>query len=185
MRVKGSLVLDLVKLIRSERDRNWDKYLKSEDWKIINSIILASNWYPGESYWRITYAVTQELAGMNLDSVYLFGRNNAKTVMKVYGHLLIAPGDPVATVKNSVKYRESLYDFEGANIERTKIENGANWIRCIVQVFPGITFREMVEPFFHGMAGYYHEMVERASGKAVRATVKNMGEFFEIYLAWE
>ncbi len=45
-KVKGTMVVDQVKLIRGNKSMNWSKYLKPEDWEAINKRILPSEWYP-------------------------------------------------------------------------------------------------------------------------------------------
>ncbi len=48
--VKGTVLTDLVKIVRKERQLGWDDYLQPEDWDIINGDILATQWYPGDFF---------------------------------------------------------------------------------------------------------------------------------------
>ena len=57
MRVKGTLLLDYVRMIRANKELDWDEYLETEDWEVINSQILSSQWYSYDSFRRIAYGV--------------------------------------------------------------------------------------------------------------------------------
>jgi hypothetical protein len=41
-KVKGTMMIDQVRMIRGNKDKDWNKYLKPEDWNIINTKILPS-----------------------------------------------------------------------------------------------------------------------------------------------
>jgi len=36
-KVKGTMMIDQVRMIRGNKDKDWNKYLKPEDWNIINT----------------------------------------------------------------------------------------------------------------------------------------------------
>lgn len=44
LKVKGTVLLDYVRLIKAVKDKNWDKYLTDADKQIINGRILPSLW---------------------------------------------------------------------------------------------------------------------------------------------
>lgn len=46
MEVKGTLLVDYVKAIKGNKDREWDKWLEPEDWELIEGNVLPSQWYP-------------------------------------------------------------------------------------------------------------------------------------------
>ena len=41
-KVKGTMMIDQVRMIRGNKDKDWNKYLKPEDWNKINTKILPS-----------------------------------------------------------------------------------------------------------------------------------------------
>ena len=45
-KVKGTMMIDQVRMIRGNKDKDWNKYLKPEDWNIIKGMILPAAWYP-------------------------------------------------------------------------------------------------------------------------------------------
>lgn len=59
---KGSVMLDIVKVVRAFRDLDWGEYLKPEDWEIIDAMVIPTEWYPIDSYMRIGMAVYKVVA---------------------------------------------------------------------------------------------------------------------------
>ena len=52
VQVKGTVLIDLVKQVRAEKDKNWGEYLTAKDMEIIDSEVLTSSW----SYFPIATA---------------------------------------------------------------------------------------------------------------------------------
>ena len=183
MKVKGTVIVDLVRIIRSQKNTDWSKYLKPEDLQIVKSLVVASMWYPGDSFWRISLAVTSEVAKMQLDMAFEFGRLSAQSFLKVYKRLLVK-GDPVASLENCVNLWDSFYDFEGAEYQGREVEKGPDWIKFTVYDYPDMIIPEMRAPYFYGLAGYFQEIAERASGKITNNTVLDRGDYFEMTYRW-
>ena len=183
MRIKGTAIIDLIKTIRSEKDTDWEKYLRPGDLEIVRSIVLPSNWYRGDSFWRISYAVAKELGGMKPEAVFAFGRLSAQSYLAVYTRLLV-PGDPHASVKNCLDLWQSFYDFEGAPYRGIELEAGSANVKLVAWDYPDMTIPQMRVPYFHGFAGYFQEITEKASGRRVQSTVTDRGDSFEITYDW-
>ena len=62
-KVKGTMLIDQVRMIRGNKDKDWNKYLTPEDLNIIKGRVLPAAWYPLETYKRCGRAVFQLLAG--------------------------------------------------------------------------------------------------------------------------
>lgn len=183
MRVKGTAIIDLVKTIRSEKDRDWERYLKPEDLEIVKSIVLPSSWYHGDSFWRISHAVTEELGGMKSEAAFAFGRLSAQSYLGVYTRLLVSR-DPHASVRNCLDLWQSFYDFEGEPYRGIDLETESSKIKLVAWDYPDMTIPEMRVPYFHGLAGYFQEITEQASGRRVQSTVTDRGDSFEITYDW-
>ena len=82
MKVKGTLIIDYVRIIRANRERSWDRWLAKEDWEIIDGQVLPSNWYPYESFRRIGFAVFKEIANSDLNVAQQFGRLTIRNLAK-------------------------------------------------------------------------------------------------------
>ena len=186
MRVKGTVILDLVRIIRSEKDKNWEPYMAPEDMEIINGTVMASKWYPGDSFWRISYAVAKEVGRMEPENLFAFGRLSASSYLKLYNRLLV-PGDPAATIERCISSWNLFYDFEGsADYRRNETQKGPNRITIKAYDYPEMLLPEMRFPYFYGLAGYYQEMAERAlAGKEIRNTFTDKGDHYEIAYTWD
>lgn len=79
---KGSMLIDFVRTIRSFKDLDWNKYLKQEDWDIIQSIILPAKWYPFETYYRCSFATYKLLAQGKLENARAYGQVVAKKLVE-------------------------------------------------------------------------------------------------------
>jgi len=183
MRVKGTAILDLIKIIRSEKNRDWDQYLEPEDMDIVKSIISATQWYPGDSFWRISYAVTKEIAEMKYENVLLFGRISAQSYLKVYKRILVE-GDPIASLEQCVNLWQMFYDFEGAHFKKSEIEKGTDWVKIKAYNYPDVLIPEMREHYFIGLAGYFQEIAEKALGKDIKLQIEDKVDFYELTFSW-
>jgi hypothetical protein len=182
MEVKGSLMFNYVKLIRANKDRDWDKYLEPEDRKIINSRVLPASRYPYESFRRIGFAVFKEIANSDLEVVRGFGHFNMKTLLEIYSSILVVPGNPLASLKNSAESKEI---FMTGDSDTQVAEHGDDWALCKVIPPSQENDDERLEAFCYQYAGHLEEVVEQAGGKNVRSTIKKKGRIFEILVKWE
>ena len=73
-KVKGTMLVDQVRMIRAHKHHDWDDVLEPEDWEFINQMFLPSSWYPLEWYEKCGWATFQVLAGGNVDLVRFRGR---------------------------------------------------------------------------------------------------------------
>ena len=183
MRVKGAAIIDLVKIIRAQKHRDWSQHLAPADLDIVNSIVLPTSYYPGDSFWRISWAVTKEVAGGNLEKAFIFGRESAKTYLSVYKRLVVE-GDPATTIENFVRVWTNFYDVEGAPYEGMQLEKGPGFVRIVAHDYPDMDIPEARKPYFHGLAGYFQEIAEQTSGRPIRNTVTDHGSSFELTYRW-
>jgi hypothetical protein len=183
MRVKGTAVVDLVKSVKGSRSVNWERYLEPQDFEIVNSLVIASKWYPGDSFWRISWAVAKEIGRADLNAAFEFGRISAKSYLRVYKRLVV-PGDPVASLKNCVDCWQSFYDVEGADYRKMEVEPGAGDVSITAWDYPGMIIPEVRKPYFHGLAGYFQEMAEQASRRRVANTIRDNGGSFQMTYRW-
>lgn len=121
--VKGSLVIDIVKLIRTNPDKNWDKYLKEEDKKIIwGERILPSSWYPLDFYERAGYAIFKEIGKGDLNNARIWGRFIIEDITKNIYRGLMEDMDPFSGIKKFAIMRKQLFKFDTPEFEAIKIE---------------------------------------------------------------
>ncbi len=181
MQAKGTLLIDYVKIIRENKDKGWDKWLKPEDWEIINSNVLPSTWYPYESMQRIGFAVFKEIADSNLDLACEFGKFAIRNLFDIYKNLVI-PGDPVGSVKKLTQIRANLIKGD-AELELTG--SGDDWLNFKLVVPPSERGTEHILAFVHQMSGSLIGIVENTGEKNVSYEIKTEEFGYTVSIRWQ
>jgi hypothetical protein len=116
--VKGTMLADFVRMIRANKDRNWDAYLEKGDWEIINSKIYPTQWYSLGYYQRFGFAIYKVLAGGDLETVRMSGRIRGRDFFREVYSSAIAVQDPARALGHFAKIYSSLFDFSVIEFER-------------------------------------------------------------------
>lgn len=181
MEVKGTWIVDYVKLIHAFKDKNWDKYLEAADWDIVRSKVLPSGWYPYDSFNRIGRAVFCEVAGQNLDIAKGFGKSFADSILQIYKNLVV-PGDPGATIGKIYALQGTFFRDIPSMISPTAHEPN----RSVVRI--NVSERELrlgaVEAFSYQFAGMMERLAELAGAKTFKTRVGKTGSGYEIEITW-
>ncbi|HUT54556.1 MAG TPA: hypothetical protein VM658_14295 [bacterium] len=118
-RIKGSVVLDMVKVIRAFKDLPWDRYLKPEDFEIVKTMVIPTAWYPIETYQRMGLAVYKLVAKESEDVVRKFGQAAMKELLEGPYRPFLVKNDPFEAVAKFFELRKSLFTFSKMAIEKT------------------------------------------------------------------
>ena len=110
-KAKGSLLIDYARMIRSFKNLAWDQYLKPEDWETINSIILPSQWYPFDLYYRCSLAAYKLLAQGKLENAKAYGRSMAKNLLETTYQSIANKKEPDKGLRQFVTTYRSLFNF--------------------------------------------------------------------------
>ena len=156
-KIKGSLLVDFVRMIRTFKDLDWNKYLKPEDWQVINSIVLPSKWYPLELYKRCSWAGFMLLAKGNLEVARANGQMSAKRMFESTYKSVVAAKDPLKALNQFVMTWSSLSNFSMIRFE--KITDKQAKIHRMDYDQQG------EEAFCQQMAGMFETAVEMTGGK--------------------
>ncbi len=178
--VKGFVILNYVKIVRANRDRDWDKYLEPQDWEIINSIIFNSNRYPYESFRRIGYAVFKLMANSDLEAARAFGKVAMQSLLQSYPKSFMEEDAPVQSLK---KFSMVTPVFMGMEAGTEVVEHGEGWARYRMDI-PPEEDEESVQAFCFQYAGSLEELVERAGGRDAKATIEKKGRSYEFMVKW-
>lgn len=182
MQVKGTLLMDYVRMIRSVKDKDWSKWLTDEDQEIINSKILPSKWYPYETMQRIGLAIFKELANSDLKMVQTFGKYMAGNLSQVYRNVIV-DGDPIASVEKITDIQQMLFkDTEQAG---RIIERGEKSFTMLVPVDLKVTTPEAAEAVGHQTAGVIEGIIENTGGKNVKTEINRKEGNFILKFQWE
>ncbi len=160
-KVKGSMLLDQVRMIRANKDKDWDKYLKPEDWEIINGRILPSMWYPLEIFQRCGLGVFNLVAGGNLDIVRARGRARGKELFGEIYKSLVADPDPLKALDRFVLIQGQIFSWSTLEFEKID-DKHAKMSSSYDSDDPSN------KPYCYQLMGYLDQLVEMAGGKNAR-----------------
>jgi len=160
-KVKGTMVVDHVRMIRANKGRDWDKYLKPQDWEIVNGRILPSMWYPLETYQRCGWATYQVLAGGNLDLVRLRGRIRGKELFEDIYKNIVIDQNPMKALDRFVIIYGQLFNFSTLEFEKVG-EKHARIHHDYDPNDPGSL------PYCYQLMGHFDTLIEMTGGKNVK-----------------
>jgi hypothetical protein len=179
--LKGSAILDYVRIIRSNPDKNWDRWLTPEDWEIIQGKILPSQRYPYKNFRNISFAVFKEIAGGDLNVARQFGRFTMKNWIEIYKTSILVPGDPVRSIEKLVLIRRKFMDIE----DETKVaEHGPDWIRYQIIHYADEPDEERKLAYVYQVAGQLEEIAAQAGGKNPSTTISAIPGGHKILMKW-
>ncbi len=182
MEVKGTLILDYVKFVRANKDKHWDKWLTPQDWDVVNSLVLASKWYPFETWQRLGAAVFNEVAGKNLSLIQAYGPVVMGNLLKTYKNVLVE-GDPLASIDKFESLRRNFLRGTGSDLEVVEKSGRSVKIKMHVNEMD----RKIGEPegFAYAVSGSVQELVKRAGGKTPTTTITPVEGGYELVVTWE
>ncbi len=176
------MILDYVKFIKTNKDKNWDKWLTEADWEIIDSQVLPSNWYPYDCWQRMGAAAFNEVAMRDLKLIRSFGPMVMKNLLAVYKNVLVE-GDPIASIKKFSQMRRNL--IRGAESDMIIQDQGDNHVTLKLLVTDHD--REVGDPecFIYAVAGNLDELIKQAGGKNASGDVKEVEGGYEVTFVWK
>jgi hypothetical protein len=161
--VKGSLLMEVVRLIRANKDLNWEKYLKPEDMELVRGKILPSNWYTLESYERMGQAIFMEVGKGDFSNVRQWGRFTIEELVGKSYKSLFQGLDTMSAFKKFVFFRRQFFKLDDENIEMLKLEPvGEKDLKIHVHV-PLST--SLLEAYAHQLSGSFERLAELFGGK--------------------
>jgi len=100
MRVKGSMMMFVVKGVRPAGVEHFDLLINDDDRAFLNQRILPINWYPFDSYKRLFDSLVAVVARGNSQTIRQWGRDYGSTILQGVYQSTIAPGDPFRSLMN-------------------------------------------------------------------------------------
>ena len=162
-KVKGTMLVDYVRLIRSRKDIDWDKHLTKEDLEIIQGRIFPLGWYPYETFQRCGLAVLHEIANDDLKIVRALGRITMQNLVEKTYHKLAQAKDIFDAFKALQAIRSRFFNFASPYYEKA----GPSSIRIILEGAPD---EEGLEALCYQVIGNYEYLTELYGGKNVKLT---------------
>jgi len=159
-KVKGSIILDLVKVFHQAKHLPWNRYLTAQDLELVQGTVLPSTWYPLDTYQHLGLAVYELLGQGKPENARTWGRESlGRLIRGVYKNALLK-GDPLEAIKGFIALRKTLIDF--GEFALNPIGPGqVEFIIYEVHEIPGL------ELFSHMFAGNMERLVAENGGKDV------------------
>ncbi|MFC1884093.1 hypothetical protein ACFL2O_04920 [Thermodesulfobacteriota bacterium] len=159
-KVKGSVIIPWVKSIRKDRSGDCDKYLSDEDRKVIFGKVLASAWYPYETYINCVNTVAKVEANGNLEKIRAWGREWVdKECEGIYKNTYVKTNP-----RRAIKIRQSMFNnfFDSIKIDLEEVSE-SEYIMSIK--VPGPEFK----PVFYVALGSMERGLELNGAEGLKA----------------
>ncbi len=162
MNVKGTVLVDFIKTIRSDKRGVYDSYLTEDDRKIMEHRILPSAWYPYDTFKNCFRAVFEVLAKKDLDKVQEWGRLYGQEIMSGLYKGLLKEGDPMKYLKKYETYVRNFFDFGAIEVNEVS-ENAAELtIRG---------FDPSFAPIYYMMFGWLERTLELCGAEEIKSEI--------------
>jgi hypothetical protein len=115
-RVKGTLFVDYVRMLRANKGADWSRYLLPADLAYLSQRIDPAGWYPMESFERMGVAILAEVAQGDLSAVRAWGRAQTEWITQTQPDLL-APGDPTESLMRFQVMRNGFFDYTAVEFD--------------------------------------------------------------------
>ncbi len=162
-RVRGTLFVDYVRMIRGNKRVNWEEYLEPEDFELLEARIDPEGWYPMEVFERFGIGIVREVARGQLAAVQMWGHFQVETVCGAFPNL-VARDDPRETLMRFHALHKSFFDYDAVVVEEA-LDDSA---RVHVQYGMGAQAEEAA---CHQTLGFFEQLVTRAGGRDVKASL--------------
>lgn len=163
MKVKGSMMMFVVKGVRAAGVEHFDALLDDEDRVFLTQRILPINWYPFDSYKRLFDGLVTVVARGNPQTIRQWGRDYGSAILQGVYQSTISPGDPFRSLKNYEQRFSSFYDFGKLEVTDTGPGTAELEIR---------DFEPSWESIYTMIDGWLERTVELAGGKSPRVGFK-------------
>lgn len=162
-KVKGTLFVDYVRMIRSRKHIDWRRHLEPGDLAYLQRQIQPDAWYPMETFERFGLAILAELADGNLEAARTWGELSLDDLRRHHPDLVVA-GDPRESLMRVKVLRASLFDFEAVAIR--DLRDGEARIRVDYGMQPAAE-----EAAAHQTLGVFERLIVVSGGQDCRATL--------------
>lgn len=161
--VRGSLFVDYVRMIRSQKAVDWGRHLLDRDLALLRERILPDAWYPMDTFERYGVAILQEVAHGQLEAVRMWGRLQVDALHALHPSLL-APGDVPDTMMRFQVMRKSFFDFDAVAV--TEVNDDGARVRVNYHMGPVAEQAATLQT-----VGFFERLVELAGGTEVESAL--------------
>jgi hypothetical protein len=159
-RVKGTLFVDYVRMLRARKGKDWSRYLRPDDLPYLSQRIQPDDWYPMETFERMGLAILDAIKP-GLELVRAWGYAQMDWLYETQPDL-VAAGDVRETLTRFQKHRAAFFDFDAQDI--IEISHSS----ATVCVSYGMDPRAE-EAATHQTMGFLQRLIELSGAKNVTA----------------
>jgi hypothetical protein len=159
-RVKGTLFVDYVRMLRGRKGADWSTHLAPEDLGYLVRRVEPDAWYPMETFERMGLAILTEIAHGDLETVRAFGRFSIDWLCQQQPSL-VAPGDPCDTLMRFQVLRNGFFNYPA--LEISSVFDGEACIRVGYGMGP-----RAEEAASWQTLGFFERLLSVAGAKDVR-----------------
>jgi len=159
VQVKGSMMMFVVKGVRAAGVEHFEPFLTDDDRRFLAQRILPINWYPFDPYKRLFESLVAVVARGNTQTVRQWGRDYGSAILDGVYRSIIAPGDPMRSLKNYERRFSSFYDFGTLEVKET----GPGAAEVAIR-----DFDPSWESLYQMIQGWLERTVELAGGRDPR-----------------
>jgi hypothetical protein len=176
-RVKGTLFVDYVRMLRGRKDIDWAQHLMPADVSYLVRRIEPGDWYPMESFERMGLAILAEIAAGDVQTVRAFGRLSTDWLVQQHP-TLIAPGDPRDSLMRFQVLRRGFFDYPA--LELTSVSDGEATLRVSYGMSPPAE-----EAASWQTLGFFERLLDVAGASEVEAWFSARSWAAEVQLRWK
>jgi len=171
IKIKGSIFLIFVKIIRGSKDERLYRYLNEEDKKIISGRVFPSGWYPMDTFWHCLRACYEVFGEKKPKNAREWGRvMGIQLLTGTYKDVLpTANTDLPSAVKTFTLISKTF--FSHSHFELVSLE-GRNAKLKLTQV----SDNSAAMIFYFIICGFLEKYIELAGGKNCRTNFSEMVE---------
>jgi hypothetical protein len=183
-KVKGTVLLDFIKIIKTHPHLDWNKYLTQQDWDVVNSIVLPAKWYPLMVFHRCAQGAFHLIGQGNLESARANGQILAKRMFETTYKSMAHNQDPMHGLNHFLSTFSSLFNFAILKMEKI----GPRHARAQYDYTPasGDPDQQANIPFAHQLRGMLETLVQITGGKNHKVLLSNQNQCIMIFdITWE
>ncbi len=98
MKIKGNFLKDYAQTVRDTPELDWGRFLRPEDFEVVKSIIIPTQWYPAEVMGRIGRGLFEMRINKNYELLRIHGQSRFTQFFDIETQKFLTKRDPVAAV---------------------------------------------------------------------------------------
>jgi hypothetical protein len=158
--IKGPIVLDIVKAIRSVKDKPWDKYLSDEARAMVSQQIFPTGWYSYELFLECLHAVYEVLGNNDPEVPRQWGKVFGKGLLESIYKNAVIPGDPAESLLKLDVI--AVRAFRKGMMTKPEKVSDKHYRNTVFDDDP------RGEPVYYILQGWIEALIEMAGGKNPR-----------------